>query len=54
MQRIEEMTEFLNEHTSNLQEYDERLIRRVIEKSTVFDDKLTVEFKSCVEIEIEV
>lgn len=53
-QRIEEMTEFLNEHTSNLQEYDEQQVRRVIEKITVFDDKLTVEFKSCVEIEIEI
>jgi DNA invertase Pin-like site-specific DNA recombinase len=53
-QRIEEMTEFLNEHTSNLQEYDEQLVRRVIEKITVFDDKLTVEFKSYVEIDIEI
>lgn len=53
-QRIEEMTEFLNEHTSNLQEYDEQQVRRVIEKITVFDDKLTIEFKSCVEIDIEI
>jgi len=52
-QRIEEMTEFLNEQTGELIEYDEQLVRRFIEKITIFDDKLMVEFKSCVEIDIE-
>ena len=33
-------------------EYDEQLVRRLIEKVTVFDDKLTVEFKSGVEIDV--
>lgn len=51
-QRIEEMTEFINE-TVELMEYDEDLVRRLIEKITVFDDKVTVEFKSSVEIDIE-
>lgn len=46
------MTDFLNEQSCELQEYDEQLVRRLIEKVTVFDDKLTVEFKSGVEIEI--
>ncbi|HBG8162188.1 TPA: integrase, partial [Clostridioides difficile] len=31
-----------------------QLVRRLIEKVTVFDDKLTVEFKSGVEIDIEI
>lgn len=53
-QRIEEMTEFLNEQTGELREYDEQLVRRLIEKITVFDDKLIVEFKSCVEIDVEI
>lgn len=52
-QRIEEMTEFLKEQTGVLQEYDEQLVRRLIEKITVFYNKLTVEFKSSVEVEIE-
>ena len=52
-QRIDEMTTFLNEQSCDLAEYDEQLVRRLIEKVTVFDDKLTVEFKSRVEIEIE-
>jgi len=47
------MTEFLNEQSGKLQEYDEQLVRRLIEKITVFDDKLTIEFKSGVEINIE-
>ncbi len=53
-QRIEEMAEFLSEQTGELLEYDEQLVRRIIEKISVFDDKLTIEFKSCVEIDIEI
>jgi DNA invertase Pin-like site-specific DNA recombinase len=52
-QRIAEMTDFLNEQSCELEEYDEQLVRRIIEKVTVFDDKLTVEFKSGVDIDIE-
>ncbi|WP_176431532.1 integrase [Anaerovirgula multivorans] len=36
-----------------LEEYDEQLARRLIEKVTIFEEKLTVEFKSGVEISIE-
>ena len=52
-QRIEEMTEFLNEQTGELQEYDEQLVRRLIEKITIFDDKVIVEFKSSFEVDID-
>ena len=52
-QRIEEMTEFLKEQAGELIEYDEQLVRRLIEKITVFDNKLTVEFKSSFEVDIE-
>jgi len=52
-QRIDEMTTFFNEQSYKLVEYDEQLVRRLIEKITVFDDKLTIEFKSGVEIEVE-
>lgn len=51
-QRIDEMTDFLNEQSCELEEYDEQLVRRLIEKVTVFDDKLTIEFKSGVEIDV--
>ena len=52
-QRIAEMTDFLNEQSCELEEYDEQLVRRLIEKVTVFDDKFAVEFKSGVEIDVE-
>ena len=51
-QWIAEMTEFLKEQSNQLKVYDEQLVRRLIEKVTVFDDKLTIEFKSGVEIDI--
>jgi flagellar biosynthesis regulator FlaF len=48
-QRIEEMTEFLKKQTGELIIYNKQLVRRLIEKITVFDNKLTVEFRSNVE-----
>jgi site-specific DNA recombinase len=53
-QRIAEMTDFLNEQSCKLEEYDEQLVRRLIEKVTVFDNKLTIEFKSGVEIDLNI
>lgn len=53
-QRIEEMARFLKEQTSELLEFDDQLVRRVIEKITIFDGKVTVEFKSSLELEIEI
>ncbi len=53
-QRIAEMTDFLNELSCELEEYDEQLVRRLIEKVTIYEDKLTVEFKSGIEIDEEI
>lgn len=53
-QRINDMTEFLDEQTGELEEYDEQLVRRLIEKVTVDDDKVTVEFKSGVELDVDI
>lgn len=53
-QRIADMTDFLNEQSCELEEYDEQLVRRLIEKVTIYEDKLTVEFKSGIEIGIEI
>ena len=47
------MEKFLNEQDGLLEEYDERLVKMLIEKVTVFDDKLAVEFKPGAEIEVE-
>ena len=52
-QRIFEMTEFLDMQSGIITEYDDKFTRQLVEKITVFDDKLTIEFKSCVEINVE-
>jgi site-specific DNA recombinase len=53
-QRIDEMKEFLNEQSCELEEYDEQLVRRLIEKVTVFEEKVNIEFKSGVEVDVEI
>lgn len=53
-QRIAELTDFLNKQLCKITEYDEQLVRRLIEKVTVFDYKVIVEFKSGVALEVEI
>ena len=53
-QRIAEMTDFLNKQSRELEEYDEQLVRRLIEKVTIYEAKLTVEFQSGIEIDEEI
>lgn len=52
-QRIAEMTDFLNEQSCELEEFDEQLVRRLIEKVTIHDDRVEVEFKSGISTNIE-
>lgn len=40
------MKQFLTEQTEQIEEYDESLVRRMIEKVTIYDDRFTVKFKS--------
>jgi site-specific DNA recombinase len=47
------MSAFLNEHAATITEYDEQLVRRLIEKVTVYEDKFTVGFKSGVTVDVE-
>jgi len=51
--RIADMGTFLLEQPTALTEYDEQLVRRLIEKVTVFEDKFTVEFKSGVTVDVD-
>lgn len=51
--RIADMDTFLRERPTALTEYDEPLVRRLIEKVTVYEDKFTVEFKSGVMVDVE-
>ena len=50
--RMADMTTFLKKQPTALTEYDEQLVRRLIEKVTIFEDKFTVEFKSGVTVDI--
>ena len=53
-QRISEMTEFMTMQSDIITEYDDKLTRQLIEKITVFEGKILVEFKSGVDIEVEI
>lgn len=50
--RITDMSAFLKEQPTALTEYDEALVRRLIEKVTVYEDKFTVEFKSGLTVDV--
>ena len=45
-QRLDELEAFLDEHQEPVPDYDEGLVRRLIERITVYDAHFTVEFKS--------
>lgn len=51
--RIAEMRIFLDRQEKEIDEYAEKLVRKMIEKVTVYDDKFTVEFKSGASVDIE-
>ena len=51
--RIEDLASFLDEQVEAFTEYSDALVRRLIEKITVCDEKLIVEFKSGLEVEVD-
>ena len=52
-QRIREMREFLEQQSTEVTEYDELLVRRLIEKVTVYDGRFEVKFKSGAKVDVE-
>ena len=46
------MTDFLNTQTSDIAEFDDKLVRKLVEKAIVYNDRLVVKFKSGLEIEV--
>ena len=52
-QRSREMREFLEQQSTKVTEYDELLVRRLIEKVTVYDERFEVEFKSGTKVGVE-
>lgn len=51
--RIAEMKDFLNSQKLKIEEYDEQLVRKMIEKVIVYDDRFAVEFKSGTSVDVE-
>ena len=51
--RIEDLSNFLDEHTGAITEYSDALVRRLIEKITVYDEVLLIKFKSDLEITVD-
>jgi len=51
--RITDMGDFLRKQPSAITKYDEPLVRRLIEKVTIYDEKFTGEFKYDVTVNIK-
>ena len=52
-QRLDELEAFLTEQATEVPDYDEGLVRQLIEKITVYDDHLAFEFKSGLKTEVQ-
>ena len=50
---MEEMKKLLEEQADIPLEYDEQLVRKLVEKVTVYEEELVVEFKSGLEISVK-
>lgn len=53
MKQIRDLQDFIKSQPTDITEFDETLVNRLIEKVTVFEDKFIVEFKSGVALKIE-
>lgn len=53
MNRIKELQDFISKQKTDITEFDEALVKKLIEKITVFADHFTVKFKSGLAIDIE-
>ena len=50
--RLDELEAFLDDHQEPVTDYDEGMVRRLIERITVYEDHLAFEFKSGLETEV--
>lgn len=51
-QRITEMMDFIESHADQILDYDEELVRLLIEKVTILEKSVVVRFKSGIEVEV--
>ncbi|HAA3488490.1 TPA_asm: recombinase family protein [Listeria monocytogenes] len=52
-QRMAEMMEFIEQDGKDRLEYDEVFVRRLVEQVMVYDENITIKFKSGIEIEVQ-
>lgn len=52
-ERMNDMIAFLDEMPTMLTEYSDTITRRLVEKITIFDEKIVVEMKSGLQMEVE-
>ena len=52
-QRLDELEAFLDERQEQVTDYDEGMVRRLIERITVFEEHLEFEFKCGLETEVQ-
>ena len=52
-QQLRTIEDFLDAQQEAVTEYDEMLVRKLIDKVTVYDDRLVFEFKSGLEMDVE-
>ena len=52
-QQLENIEDFLKEQKETVTEYEEMLVRKLIDKVTIYDDHLAFEFQSGLEIEVD-
>jgi len=52
MNRIKELQDFIDSQQSEITEFDESLVRKLIQQISVYDDRLAVRFKSGLEVNI--
>ncbi len=52
MNKLVEVRSFLDDQTGEIEEYNDQLVRNLVERITMFDDHLGVKFRTGAEIEI--
>ncbi len=53
MKQISDLQDFIKEQPTDITEFDKPLVRRLIARITVFENRFTVDFKSCLTIDIK-
>lgn len=53
IKRINDLQDYIAQQTTHLTEFDASLVRRWVKQITIWDDRITVELKSCVSINVD-